>query len=129
MPFTVLNAVLTANVPNQQVDPERVAQSTAGEIDAEVCWLSGRAVSQFTGWHMSEDGAIWTFKKDKKIRFVEKIGEPDFQRHGSNDMDGDQLDTEDMIEKFKDELDKGMPEEEQEEDIYPPIGEGSFSTP
>jgi hypothetical protein len=115
MPFTTGGAVLTANVPNLQVDPTRVAESTAGEQNADVCWLSGAAISSFTGWHMLDNGPIWTFKQGKKLRFVEKIGEPMRQLTGSNDLDGDQLDLEEEIDKFKDQLDEGIPEEEQDE--------------
>lgn len=117
MPFTTGGAVLTANVPNMQVDPVRVAESTAGEQNPDVCWLSGSAISSFTGWHMIENGPIWTFKKGKKLRFVEKIGEPARGRTGSNDLDGDQLDLEEEIEKFKDEMDQelGGGEDEPEE--------------
>jgi hypothetical protein len=67
------------------------------------------------GWHLIDNGPIWTFKKGKKIRFVEKISEPEFQGHGSNDMDGSQLDTEDMIEKLKEQMEKELGNTEEPE--------------
>jgi hypothetical protein len=109
--FMVPGTILTANVPNFEVDPIRVAESTAGIQDKNACWLSGHSVSAFTGWHLIDNGPVWAFKKGKKIRFVEKMAEPEFQGHGSNDMDGFQLDSEDLTENLIDQLKDEMDEE------------------
>lgn len=125
--FMIQGAILAANVPNQVVDPIRVAESTGGKVDPMLCWLSG-SISQFTGWHMKESGnPIWTFERGKKIGFVEKIGVPhEHGEHGSNAEEGDQLDIEDIIEDLLEEHSNQEPEEENGE---PPIEEESEPEP
>lgn len=116
--FMVQGSILTANVPNQAVDPIRLAETTKGVVDPTICWLSGRAISQFTGWHMKDaNNPIWTFEKGKKIGFVEKIGEPmGAGEHGSNATEGDQLDIEDVLEELKN---KKIPDIEDEGEETP----------
>jgi hypothetical protein len=124
--FMRQGAVLTANVPNTEVDPVRQAESTAGDVDDSLCWLSGFAISQFTGWHMQNNGPIWTFKQGAKIPFVEKIGEPKIdQMHGDNLTEGDDLDVEDLVENLKKELDQHGhdKQDEAEDDEQPEVEE------
>jgi hypothetical protein len=100
--FSVEGSVLTANVPNQAVEPIRIAEATDGHTDPTLCWLSGR-ISQFTGWHMQEAGnPIWTFEQGKQLRFATLVGEPmPHDSHGSNSEEGDQLDVDDMLREIE----------------------------
>jgi hypothetical protein len=110
--FATVDTLLTANVPNQAVDPIRVAEATDDHVDTTICWLSGR-ISQFTGWHMQEAGnSIWTFPVGKRIGFVQKVGEiAGHDSHGSNADEGDQLDIDDMLRDIEQ---KGQDKSEKE---------------
>jgi hypothetical protein len=108
------DAIVTVNVPNQEVDPIRLAENLSHKTDIERCWLSGRGISQFTGWRMTEVGnAIWTFKKGQKITFAEKIAQPEF----------DDLDPEQMLDQLQQELDNYG--QENKDDESEPEEEGS----
>jgi hypothetical protein len=120
MTFAVENTILSANVPNQAVDPIRVAEATDGHVDTTICWLSGR-ISKFTGWHMKDAGnSIWTFTLGKQLKFVSLIpGQIGHDEHGSNSEEGDQLDIDDMlrdIEKSGQEKSEKEAEEAYDED-------------
>lgn len=114
--FMVMGARLAANVPNTEVDPARLAESTSGTVDENLCWLSGKAISQFTGWHMQNAGAIWTFPKGKKIPFVQKLEqEIEHKEHGDNLSEGGQPEIEEMIEQLHEDL-ENMGGENQEKE-------------
>lgn len=99
MSFFVQGQILTANVPNAEM--ERFAVKTNDVIDKGALWLSGRNISQFTGYHMiGTEIPIWTFSQGRKLRFAEKIGEP--EREG-----GGQGDIEDMIDQLNQDLEEG----------------------
>lgn len=102
------DSIVTANVPNMEVDPERLAITTVGKRDKERCWLAGKGVSNFTGWRMTGAGnAVWTFKKGHVITFAEKIAQPLF----------DELDPDKMMEDLADELDNyGKDNQKDDED-------------
>jgi hypothetical protein len=125
--FMQQGVVLTANVPNAALD--RIAISTAGVEHGDLCWLSGKAISQFTGFHMKDDGPIWTFKVGKHITFAEKIGEirpSDSDPNSEIDLGQDEeMDIEDQIQDFLDQIpetgddeDQKREDEDQEDDEH-----------
>lgn len=101
--FMQVDAILSVNVPNEEFD--RVVQSTAGEAFPNLLWLSGPQISQFTGFHLMNDGPVWTFAQGSQIEYVEKIGQPEKR---------DEQDVEQEIQDFLDQIPE-TPEPEEKE--------------
>ncbi len=110
-PLIQVGTFVSANVPNRELG--RYAETTGGEADLDLLWLSGHGISQFTGYHLSGDrGAIRPFKKGDKLSIVERVA--DIPTH----EDIDNL-VEDFANSIPDALDEPKPPitPEEPEDI------------
>jgi hypothetical protein len=114
VPFSFMHvgAVLTANVPNLEIN--RVAERTNGERDESKLWLSGKQISQFTGWHMVDDGPIWVFDQGAELHFLERMGTPPRDGAGQRDIEQEVEEFRQEMEEYEKQAEQPQPDPEPE---------------